>query len=208
MVALEESRDVAAGVGAIMLRVRVDAIEQGSLLVANPDMSDPNFQRTVVFLLHHSHEGTLGVVLNRPSDVPVDQVLPDWAEYVGEPGSVYLGGPVEQETPLCLATLRAGEPAGVPGTIAVYGPMALVVLDSDPDELVPKLRGMRVYVGYAGWEAGQLEGELERGDWLVVPALPSDVLAAPGTDLWGHVLRRQGVPMALLATHPGDLLRN
>ncbi|MQA60497.1 MAG: YqgE/AlgH family protein [Actinophytocola sp.] len=191
-----------------MLRVRVDAIEQGALLVADPNMSDPNFQRTVVYILHHSGEGSLGVVLNRPSEVPVDQVLPDWAEYVDEPGSVYFGGPVEQETPLCLAALRAGEQAGVPGTISVCGPMALVVLDSDPDELVPKLRGMRVYVGYAGWEAGQLEDELEREDWLVVPALPSDVLAAPGTDLWGQVLRRQGVPMALLATHPGDLLRN
>lgn len=199
---------MAAGVGAIMLRVRVDAIEQGALLVADPNMSDPNFQRTVVYILHHSGEGSLGVVLNRPSEVPVDQVLPDWAEYVDEPGSVYFGGPVEQETPLCLAALRAGEQAGVPGTISVCGPMALVVLDSDPDELVPKLRGMRVYVGYAGWEAGQLEDELEREDWLVVPALPSDVLAAPGTDLWGQVLRRQGVPMALLATHPGDLLRN
>lgn len=189
--------------------VRADAIAQGCLLVADPTMSDPNFRRTVVFVLHHGDEGTLGVVLNRPGEVPVDQVAPDWAAYVGDPGEAFIGGPVEQDTPLCLAALRNGESSSsVPGTIAVSGPVALVVLDSDPDELVSKVRGMRVFLGYAGWDAGQLEGELEREDWIVVPALPSDVFAAPGTDLWARVLRRQGVPTALLATHPGDLQLN
>ncbi len=192
-----------------MERVRADAIAQGCLLVADPTMSDPNFRRTVVFILHHGDEGTLGVVLNRPSAVPVDQVAPDWAAFVADPAEAFIGGPVEQDTPLCLATLRNGEsPSSVPGTIAVSGPVALVVLDSDPDELVSKVHGMRVFLGYAGWDAGQLEGELEREDWIVVPALPSDVFAEPDTDLWARVLRRQGVPTALLATHPGDLQLN
>ncbi|SNR27654.1 putative transcriptional regulator [Haloechinothrix alba] len=187
----------------------ISDVEQGSLLVADPGMSDPNFRRTVVYVLHHSEEGTLGVVLNRPSEVPVDEVLPSWSGHVVEPPSVFVGGPVEQDTPLCLAALRAGESAGVvPGTIGVRGPVALVVLDSDPDALVDRLRGLRVFAGYAGWDAGQLAGEIERGDWLTVPALPGDVLAGPDTDLWGHVLRRQGVPTALLATHPGDLQLN
>jgi len=170
-------------------------------------MSDPNFRRTVVLILHHGDEGTLGVVLNRPSEVPVDQVAPAWAAYVGDPADAFIGGPVEQDTPLCLAALRNGE-TSVPGTIGVIGPVALVVLDSDPDELVSKVRGMRMFIGYAGWDAGQLEGELARDDWIVVPALPSDVFAEPGTDLWARVLRRQGVPTALLATHPGDLQLN
>lgn len=172
-------------------------------------MSDPNFRRTVVLVLHHGDEGTLGVVLNRPSEVPVAQLLPDWAEHVVAPGSVFVGGPVERDTPLCLAALRTGEKAGVvPGTISVSGPVALVVLDTDPEPLVPRLRGLRVFAGYAGWDAGQLAGELDRGDWLIAPALPSDVLAAPTADLWGSVLRRQGLPTALLATHPGELQRN
>lgn len=172
-------------------------------------MSDPNFRRTVVFVLHHGEEGTLGVVLNRPSKVPVDEVLPAWAEYVADPARVFLGGPVERNTPLCVAALRTGETAGtVPGTIGVRGPVALVVLDSDPELLAPKVRGLRVFAGYAGWDAGQLHGEVSRGDWVIVAALPSDVLAAPERDLWGDVLRRQGVPTALLATHPGDLQRN
>lgn len=172
-------------------------------------MSDPNFRRTVVLVLHHGEEGTLGVVLNRPSDVPVDEVLPAWSPYVAEPAAMFIGGPVERDTPLCLVALRTGERAGsVPGTISVRGPVALVVLDSDPELLAPKARGLRVFAGYAGWDAGQLHAEIERGDWVIVPALPSDVLAAPALDLWGHVLRRQGVPTALLATHPGDLQLN
>ncbi|MGH3948676.1 MAG: YqgE/AlgH family protein [Pseudonocardiaceae bacterium] len=193
-----------------MTRVLADAeVEQGSLLVADPSMSDPNFHRVVVFVLHHGEEGTLGVVLNRPSDIPVHEILPTWANHVVHPASVFIGGPVEGDTPLCLAALRTGETAAtVPGTIGVRGPVALVVLDSDPELLAPKLRGMRVFVGYAGWDAGQLASEIDRGDWMIVPALPSDVIAEPDRDLWGHVLRRQGVPTALLATHPGDLQRN
>lgn len=184
-------------------------IEQGSLLVADPGMSDPNFRRAVVYLVHHGLEGTLGVVLNRPGDIPVEDVLPDWAEHVAAPASVFIGGPVERDTPLCLAALRNGEVGGsVPGTIAVRGPVALVVLDADPQEIAPKTRGIRVFAGYAGWDSGQLDGELERGDWIVVPGLPDDVIAAPGDDLWARVLRRQGLPTALLATHPGELQLN
>jgi putative transcriptional regulator len=73
---------------------------------------------------------------------------------------------------------------------------------------VPKVRGLRVFAGYAGWDVGQLAGEIDRGDWIVVAALPSDVLASPDHDLWGRVLRRQGMPLALLATHPGDVRTN
>lgn len=190
--------------------MRTDAeIEPGSLLVAAPTMFDPNFRRTVVFVIDHREEGTLGVVLNRPSEISVYEVLPSWGAHVAEPQSVFVGGPVEKKTALCLAALRTGETAAeISGVIAVRGPVALVDLDADPDVLVPKVRGLRVFAGYAGWDSGQLAQEITRGDWLVVPALPSDVLATPARDLWGQVLRRQGLPTALLATHPGDLQRN
>ena len=88
------------------------------------------------------------------------------------------------------------------------GPVALVNLDSDPDDLAPRLRGLRVFAGYSGWDSGQLATEIGRGDWLVVPALPDDVVVPPGVDLWGRVLRRQGMPLALLATHPIDVEHN
>jgi putative transcriptional regulator len=185
------------------------AVEPGTLLVAAPSLTDSNFRRTVVFVIDHRGEGTLGVVLNRPSEVPVDDVLPNWGPHVTNPGSVFVGGPVEQKTALCLAAMRTGEEAtGVKGLIGVRGPVALVDLDADPEVLVPKFRGLRVFAGYAGWDVGQVAGEIERGDWIVVPAIPDDVLARHDGRLWGHVLRRQGMPLALLATYPLDLRNN
>lgn len=184
-------------------------IEPGTLLVAAPSLQDPNFRRTVVYIIEHQESGTLGVVLNRPSEVAVHDVLPGWGPHVSRPRAVFVGGPVEQKTAICLAALRTGEDAaGVLGVIGVRGPVAMVDLDSNPDALVDKVRGLRVFAGYSGWDADQLDGEIGRGDWIVVPALPADVLAPANADLWARVLRRQGMPMALLATHPGDVRVN
>ncbi|MBP2475549.1 putative transcriptional regulator [Crossiella equi] len=184
-------------------------VEPGTLLVATPGLLDPNFRRTVVYIIDHRDEGTLGVVLNRPSEVAVVDVLPGWAEHASRPPAVFVGGPVEQKTALCLATLKAGEDVEtMDGVIGVRGPVALVDLDSDPEELAPRMRGLRVFAGYSGWSEGQLDDEIERGDWIVVPALPDDVLTPPKVDLWGRVLRRQGMPLSLLATHPVDIKRN
>jgi putative transcriptional regulator len=180
-------------------------IGPGMLLVAAPGLLDPNFRRTVVYLIEHRDRGSLGVVLNRPSEVPLHDVLPSWAPLSSRPPSVFVGGPVDGKTALCLATLRTGQRLdGVEGLVAVSGPVALVDLDGDPEQLAPRLRGLRVFAGYAGWDGGQLSGEISRGDWYVVPALPDDVLTGQGPNLWSRVLRRQGPPLALLATLPLD----
>jgi putative transcriptional regulator len=184
-------------------------VAPGSLLVAAPGLLDPHFRRTVIYIIEHRDRGTLGVVLNRPSEVTVRDVLPSWAPLSSQPPAVFVGGPVESETALCLAAVRTGQdPSRVDGLIAVRGPVALVDLDSDPATIAPNLRGLRVFAGYSGWDAGQLAGEIERGDWIVVPAIPDDVLARHDSRLWGHVLRRQGMPLSLLATYPLDLRNN
>lgn len=181
-------------------------VAPGTLLVASPGLSDPNFRRTVVYVVEHRDRGSLGVVLNRPGDVDVRDVLPAWAPLTSEPRSVFIGGPVDARTALCLATLRTGTPiAGIPGLVAVRSPVVLVDLDSDPARLAPRLRGLRVFAGYSGWDAGQLAGEIARGDWIVVPGLPDDVTTPWHADLWGRVLRRQGTPLALLATFPAEV---
>ena len=86
--------------------------------------------------------------------------------------------------------------------------MVMVDLDVEPETIAPMVEGVRIFAGYSGWTIGQLEGEIERDDWIVLSALPSDVLAESRVDLWGRVLRRQPLPLSLLATHPVDISRN
>ncbi|MFN2477944.1 MAG: YqgE/AlgH family protein [Pseudonocardiaceae bacterium] len=187
----------------------VNSLEQGSALVAAPGLQDPNFRRTVVLIIDHGASGTLGVVLNRPSEVPVHDVLPLWGPHVTVPRALYVGGPVQRRAALCVAALPAGVDAErTEGMIKVRGSLALIDLEADPELIAPQLRGLRVFAGYAGWGAGQLTGEISRGDWVVVPALADDVLAPPNTDLWSRILRRQGMPLALLATYPSDPVEN
>ncbi len=184
-------------------------VKPGTLLVAAPQLLDDNFHRTVVYVIHHREEGTLGVVLNRPSEVAVQEVLPQWGTYASEPQSLFVGGPVEQRTAICLAALRTSQELdALDGVVGVRGPIGLVDLDGDPADVAGHARGLRFFAGYAGWEPEQLDGEIGRGDWHAVPALPDDIIARPSGDLWAKVLRRQGTPLAYLATHPGDVQVN
>lgn len=184
------------------------AVRPGTLLLSATYLVEPSFRRTVVYIVEHNDGGSLGVVLNRPSDTPVHEVLPRWAQLAAPPRALYLGGPVKRDAALCLATIRVGTSIqGVEGLRRVDGRVALLDLDSDPDAVAPLVEGIRIFAGYAGWTFGQLEGELDRGDWIVLSALASDPIAGRA-DLWADVLRRQPLPLSLLATHPIELERN
>lgn len=184
-------------------------VRAGTLLLANTDLLEPTFRRSVIYVVEHNDGGTLGVVLNRPSETAVYNVLPQWAKLATKPKTMFIGGPVKRDAALCLATLRVGvDPARVAGMRHVQGRMVMVDLDAEPDAISPLVEGVRIFAGYSGWTIGQLDGEIERDDWIVLSALPSDVLAESRTDLWGTVLRRQPMPLSLLATHPIDLSRN
>ncbi|MGH3928343.1 MAG: YqgE/AlgH family protein [Pseudonocardiaceae bacterium] len=186
-----------------------DEVESGSALIAAPGLRDPNFYRTVVLIIEHSAAGTLGIVLNRPSEVPIRDVLPSWGPHATVSQALYVGGPMEQRAALCVAALPAGmDAASTKGMISLCGPLALVDLETDPKVMAPQLRGLRVFAGYAGWDHGQLDDEIDRGNWVVAPALAEDVLAPPDIDLWGRTLRRQGPPLSLLATYPTDPSEN
>lgn len=184
-------------------------VRPGSLLVSGTDLTEPAFRRTVVYVIEHNDAGSLGVVLNRVSDTPVQSVLPQWAPICARSRSLYVGGPVKLDSALCLATLRTGATIdGVPGLRRVHGRVVMVDLDSDPGQVGSRVEAVRVFAGYSGWTMGQLDGELRRDDWIVVSALPSDVIGPPRVDLWAQVLRRQPLPLAMLASHPIDVERN
>ncbi len=183
-------------------------VRPGTLLVSATELVEPTFRRTVIYIVEHNDAGSLGVVLNRPSETAVQDVLPRWADLAARPRTLYVGGPVKRDSALCLTTVRVGVPIeGTPGLRRVDGRVALLDLDSDPEVLGPMVEGVRIFAGYAGWTFGQLESELERGDWIVLSALPSDPLAER-SDLWARVLRRQPLPLSLLATHPIEVERN
>jgi putative transcriptional regulator len=187
----------------------LERVGPGSLLVAAPSLVDPNFRRTVVYLIAHGEEGTVGVVLNRPSDTAVFNVLPAWSGHASRPPAVYVGGPVQTSAAMCLGVCRAGVDAErLASTARVTGPVVLVDLDTEPDDLMPDLRGLRIFAGHAGWGADQLVEEIAEGAWYVLDGLPDDILVGPLVDLWFRVLRRQPMPLALEAYHPGDLSRN
>ena len=184
-------------------------VRAGTLLLANTDLFEPTFRRSVIYIVEHNDGGTLGVVLNRPSETAIYNVLPQWTDLAAKPKSMFIGGPVKRDAALCLGTLRVGaDPDGVEGLRHVAGRIVMVDLDADPEMIATLVEGVRIFAGYSGWTIGQLEGEIERDDWIVLSALPSDVLVQPRVDLWSRVWRRQPLSLAMLATHPIDLSRN
>jgi putative transcriptional regulator len=183
----------------------------GRLLVASPTLVDPNFARTIVLLLDIDDDGVLGVVLNRPSEVPVGEVLEPWADVVGAPRVLFRGGPVGTDSALAVARLAdEGQPADEQpvGWRPLFEGTGLVDLDAPSEVIVPALRGMRIYAGYAGWSVGQLDAEIAEGAWYVVPGERRDVFNSDPADLWQQVLRRQPAPLAWLATYPADPTQN
>ncbi len=180
----------------------------GALLVATPLLGDPNFRRTVVLIVEHEVvEGTLGVVLNRPTKIGVRQVLDQWTELATQPSVVFRGGPVAPNSALALALVPGkDEPLGwraLDGAPALAR-LGLLDLDAPPRLLAPAIQSLRVYAGYAGWSPGQLEAEIDEGAWYVVSAQPGDVFAAEPERLWREVLHRQEGDLAFLATYPDD----
>jgi len=180
----------------------------GRLLVATPMLGDPNFKRTVVLIVEHeSEQGTLGVVLNRPTKVPVGQVLEPWDDLATSPSVVFSGGPVAPNSALAIALVPGTEePVGwhpLDGAPAMTR-LGLVDLDAPPGLIAPVVTSLRVYAGYAGWSAGQLAAEIEEGAWYVVQADPADAFSAEPDRLWPAVLRRQGGELAYVATYPDD----
>lgn len=186
-------------------------VEAGRLLVANPLLPDPNFDRTVVLLLAYGDDGALGLVLNRPSEMEVAAPLPQWERLASTPPVVFMGGPVQHQAVICLARASgdpAGEGAGREGWKPLTADVGTLDLGLDPDALAVRFSRMRVFAGYAGWGAGQLESEMAAGAWWVVDAEPEDPFSKDPAELWKRVLRRQRGRLKLVSYFPDDPTAN
>jgi putative transcriptional regulator len=190
---------------------RAAQLRVGDLLVATPVLLDPNFERTVVLVLDHDGDGALGVVLNRPTTVPVGEILPDWTGLLGEPGVLFQGGPVSTDSALAVGTSMSYgmDPNAEPmGFRRLYDEVGIVDLDTPTEIVGPQLSGLRIFAGYAGWSEEQLDAELRSGAWYVVPSVATDLLGADPEGLWRRVLRRQPGELAWVSTRPADPTMN
>ncbi len=122
----------------------------GQLLLAAPSLLDPNFRRTVVLIGSHSEDGAMGIVLNRPSKVPVSEAVPQLEQAVDALDTVYVGGPVQPNAIVFLAEFLDPEPAG----LLVLGRIGFPAPEADIDELAEVIARRRVFAGYAGWGEG------------------------------------------------------
>jgi putative transcriptional regulator len=172
---------------------------RGQLLIAGPGLVDPNFWRTVVLVVEHSDEGALGLVLNRPSETTVGEAVSELEQLLEVDDPLYVGGPVQPSALIVLAEFDQ------PGEAALIAFEDVGVLASgaqeDPDLSV---RRGRAFVGHAGWGPGQLDDEVERGDWILEPARREDAFTGAPLELWSQVLTRKGGSYALVARMPPD----
>lgn len=177
-------------------------IGAGCLLVAAADLSDPNFAQTVVFLIEADEEGAFGVVINQPSPLLVADLTDQWSVLCTEPEVAFRGGPVAPNGALALARLRTDADAAAVRRISPF--VGAVDLEASVEQVAADIDGMRLFAGYAGWGSAQLQGEVDRGDWYVLPSRPDDLFRADVSTLRRDVLRRQPGDLAFHATRPAD----
>lgn len=193
---------------------------KGRLLVATPPLEDPNFDRSVVYMLEHHESGALGVVLNFPTSEPIATPLDRWVDLLPHPAAIFRGGPVETDALLAVAhapgigrnavgTDGDDEDDARTGALTpLVGDLTSVDLGADPALVAAVAHKVRIFRGYAGWGPGQLEGEIDAGAWVVVDSQIDDVFTESPQDLWRGVLRRQPGRLAWLANAPEDLEHN
>ena len=172
---------------------------RGQLLIAGPGLLDPNFWRTVVLIVEHSDEGALGLVLNRPSETTVGEAVSELEELLDVDDPLYVGGPVQRSALIVLAEFDQPTEAA----LIAFEDVGVLANGAQQDPSLGVRRG-RAFVGHSGWGPGQLDDEVERGDWIIEPALRDDAFTGTPLDLWSAVLTRKGGSYALVARMPPD----
>jgi putative transcriptional regulator len=175
--------------------------QRGRLLISEPYLPDPNFERTVVLLCEHNEEGSFGFVLNRPSQSMVGEVM-DELKNVDAP--VFVGGPVQQDTLHFIHRNSAIEHGEVVAK-GIYwgGTFDQVLLLADTHQL--KAGDIRFFLGYSGWSAGQLNEELEQDSWIVCDFVSEELLfQTEPSQIWRKALESMGGRFSMFANYPVD----
>lgn len=169
-----------------------------------PDLADPNFRRTVVLLVHHDEDGSVGLVLNRPTEVSASELCEtlDVRWNGTDDGEIHWGGPVQPNTGWVVAgdDVLADVEGVTPVAPGVHFAGSLEALRRVA-ELPP--RRLRLFLGYAGWAPGQLENELAHGAWVLAPSNPESLFDVAADALWDHAWRLLGIDPATVVSTPG-----
>jgi len=172
------------------------SVEKGALLVASPSLVDPNFQKTVVLVLEHGSAGTLGLVLNRSTKIPLSEALPDLAVLKGTSYRLFAGGPVQPDRLLLLFRLKE-PPAGArlifDGIYMGDTPKILeaIVKQSKPTDT------FRAFAGSARWAPGQLKYEMLHGAWAVLPPDSAGIFDRDPATFWQDCISRLQAPRVI-----------
>jgi len=164
-------------------------LQQGVFLVAAPELTDPDFVHTVILLVAYGEEGALGLIINRPSGIPLRQVLPDIKENDKVSPTLYSGGPVSRNNLFALFT--SDKP--LEGAVNALGN---IYFSGNRDVIIPLFQNgdqknkIRIYAGYAGWAPGQLEHEIMRGAWITVKASPEMIFSDDPHGIWPSMFKQ------------------
>lgn len=179
---------------------------KGHFLISAKHLKDENFFKTVVLMIEHNPEGAMGVVINRPTDLTIYKALQAHFEMPETELLLYSGGPVEENALLIIHNstdhdqeMGAVLPDVFVGTSADIFDRVVKSLNGDDPELK-----FKIFAGYSGWSDGQLEGELERGDWFTTPASSEYVFRADPYDVWDDVLREFQTRHRILKNQTGS----
>lgn len=165
---------------------------EGSFLIATPLVGGPPFDRSVVAMLEHDHEGAIGLILNSPTDLDAGVYVPEVADLLAPPAIVHYGGPVSTESAVVIGRTSAPSMTG-----PSLGDFRVVDPEDPPDDLVD----VRVYAGHSGWSPGQLDRELDEGAWWVVPARADGWTGHRDASYWTECVLAAPGPIPLYATY-------
>jgi len=174
---------------------------KGSLLISEPFFADPYFKRSVVLLIEHNEEGSLGFILNKPIDLQLNEALDEFPQFDAQ---VYFGGPVRRDNLYYIHTLGEKLKGSFKISNGLYwgGNFELLKLLIKNNEVKPDQ--IRFFVGYSGWDATQLDKEMSEKSWLVTKPTVHYVMSEHAETLWGDVLKDMGKQYAILANFPED----
>jgi putative transcriptional regulator len=163
-------------------------LDKGVFLVATEQLAQSSFRKTVILLTHYSEQGATGLAINRPSDVPLNEAFPDIKAFRHYSGAVFLGGPVQ--TNAVFALMRTDKPQEGMYRIAddLYFSAGVDALATGLEDTKSELT-TRAYAGYSGWAPGQLDAEINRGDWLVVHADVEIIFKQHHEDIWEELFQ-------------------